>query len=109
MPKKTMKKHWKTLDAEKVRSGVAIVADHLGFVVESPRGKNSIDDLERALKPYQVFAELTLQCGAFDYPVTKKPSGVQIVTVMIDFLRAVGEADAGDEIKLKTALLELEQ
>jgi hypothetical protein len=96
---------WRRLDPDKVRGGVAIVARHAGLVVKSVRGLATKEELEKALAPYCCFAELTLLAGAFDYPKTDTPTNAQVIEVMIDFLRAVGQATAKDEILLRTAML----
>ncbi len=100
---------WRRLDPDKISAGVAIVAAALGQEVTSPRKARSEADLECALAPYCAFAAFTLYCGAFDYEIKKNPTNRELIDVAVDFLRAVGEATAGDEIRLRTGLINIQK
>lgn len=92
------------LDPEKIRAGVAVCAAGLGRSVVSVRDHTNVDDLAAALEPYQLLADLTLQAGAFGYPRKEAPSEDEVIDVMLDFLRAVGEATPEDVQRLRMAL-----
>jgi hypothetical protein len=103
-----MTQKWQTLDRDKILAGCMIVANAKGQPLRSPRGIPDVEELSYVLDPYYSFAFLTLTVGAFDYPRNEKPTEEEVNIVMLDFLRAIGEADASDVIKIRTEMLKSE-
>lgn len=95
----------RSLEQDKVRKLVAIVASALGMPVVDPRDCSGAEEFEDAFRPWGCAAELTLAAGAMGYPMIKRPTNAQVIDVMLDLLRAAGMASASDEIRLRTAMV----